>query len=56
MSDEPTHEDLVEQAESVLSATKASMYHPVAHGEAEVLQNMIDRKLDAGSETGDGNE
>lgn len=36
------HEDLVEQAEKVLSAVEGSMYYPVAHGEAEELQNMIE--------------
>jgi len=42
---EVTHEDLVEQAETVLSATKASMYYPVAHGEATKLKQMIEHKV-----------
>lgn len=44
MSDDgaPTHDELVEQAETVLEATEASMYWPVAHGEALRLQQMIE--------------
>lgn len=44
--DEPTHDELVEQAETVLSATRGSLYYPVAHGEAARLQEMIERKVD----------
>lgn len=36
-----SHEDLVEQAETVLSTTKASMYD-VAGGEAARLQQMLE--------------
>lgn len=44
----PTHDELVEQAEAVLEATRASMYHPVAHGEAARLQAMIEEKVGDG--------
>lgn len=47
---EPTHDELVEQAETVLEATKASMYYPVAHGEASRLQQMINRKRGTGEQ------
>lgn len=45
-TDEITHDDLVDQAETVLEATSASLYYPVAHGEAQRLQNMIDECLE----------
>lgn len=45
-SQHPTHDDLVEQAERVLSATRGSMYYPVAHGEAAKLQQMIEEATD----------
>jgi hypothetical protein len=44
---EPTHDELVEQAEAVLEATRASMYYPVAHGEAARLQSMIEARCNA---------
>lgn len=44
----PAHEELVEQAEAVLGATKASMYYPVAHGEAARLQEMLEQATDDG--------
>jgi hypothetical protein len=45
-SDEIDHEALVEQAETVLSAVEGTLYYPVAHGEAERLQNMIEEVAD----------
>lgn len=43
--DEPTHDDLVEQAETVLEATRASMYD-VADGEAYRLREQLSAALD----------
>lgn len=40
--DEYTHDELIEQAEAVVEAVRATMYYPVANGEAERLQQMID--------------
>jgi len=50
--------DLLEQAEAVQEAVEASMYYPVAHGEAEALQNMIERYVDADDDHsgGDGDD
>lgn len=48
MSDEPTRDELVDQAEAVLESVKATMYYPVAHGEAQRLQNMIEGKVNDG--------
>jgi hypothetical protein len=45
-TDTPTHEELAEQAEAVLEATEATMYYPVAHGEAAKLQSMIEELKD----------
>ena len=45
-SESPTHDELVEQAEAVLSAVEGSLYYPVAHGEAVELQNMIEKAED----------
>lgn len=42
MSDELDHDELLEQAETVRSATEATMYYPVAHGEAKRLQYLIE--------------
>lgn len=44
MNGEPTHEELIEQAETVLEAVRGSLYYPVAHGEAARLQQMIEQK------------
>lgn len=41
-----SHADLVGQAEAVVEATRASMYWPVAHGEAARLQEMIENRTD----------
>lgn len=45
MEDEPDHRELVEQAESVLGAVEGTLYYPVAHGEAQKLQGMIEKKV-----------
>lgn len=39
---EPTRDELVEQADAVREAVEASMYYPVAHGEAERLKAMLE--------------
>jgi hypothetical protein len=50
---EVDHEALVKQAETVLEAVKATMYYPVAHGEAARLQEMLE---DAADELPDSDE
>lgn len=39
---EVTHENILEQAQAVQEAVTASMYYPVAHGEAEKLKQLIE--------------
>lgn len=43
-AEEPDRDALLEQAEVVTGAVEASMYYPVAHGEAERLQSMIEER------------
>jgi len=43
-NDEPSHQELVEQAEAVKQAVEASTYIPIAHGEAEKLIQMLEEK------------
>ena len=39
---EATRGDMLEQAQAVQEAVTASMYYPVAHGEAEKLKQLIE--------------
>lgn len=43
-NDEPTRQELVNQAEVVKKSIEATMYMPVAHGEAEKLIQMLEEK------------
>lgn len=41
-----SRQELIEQAETVLSAVEGTMYYPVAHGEAERLKLMIEETVE----------
>lgn len=45
----PTHKELVEQAEKILTAVQKTSYHPDAYEEAEELQDMIKERGDTDS-------